>query len=83
MNLFQPDAADWPYEVQIDLPDGNRKYSQHARKNGDGTVSAIFWGPTGPAEEVFDSDYATLKERPWELAQRWYALFALLFAELE
>ena len=83
MNLFQPDPVDWPFEAQIDLPNGSREYSQHARKNTDGTVSVISWGPNGPAEQTFAAKYVTLKERPWELAQKWYVLFALLFAELE
>jgi hypothetical protein len=79
MSLFDPDKAEWPFEAQIDAPDGAREYSQFAKDNGDGTVSIISWGENGPMVKTFPIEQATLKERPWELAEKWYALFRKIF----
>ena len=79
MNLFDPDKAEWPFEAQIDAPDGAREYSQYAKDNGDGTVSIISWGDNGPMVKTFPIEQATLKGRPWELAEKWYVLFREIF----
>lgn len=79
MNLFNPDKTEWPFEAQLDTPDGSREYSQFAKNNGNGTVSIISWGDSGPEIKTFPIEQATLKERPWELSEKWYALFREIF----
>lgn len=79
MNLFNPDKTEWRFEVQIDTPDGSREYSQFAKDNGNGTVSIVSWGSSGPEIKTFPVELATLKERPWELAEKWHTLFRKIF----
>ena len=70
----------WPFEAYIDHGDGSREYCQHARDNGDGSVTVYgFCPPFGFAERTYPRDHVRLAERPWEKAQRWYDLFESIY----
>lgn len=71
----EPKPIDWPFEVFVSREDGG-EYSQHARDNGDGTVTYLMLElPAGFIEKTVPKAQARLKVRPWEIAKRWQDLF--------
>ena len=66
----------WPFEAVINHENGSREYRQHARDNGDGTVTAYERDlPGGYVERTYPKERVMLNERPWDKAQRWYELY--------
>jgi hypothetical protein len=72
----------WPFEVEIDHEDGSREYHQHARDNGDGTVTVYeLHFPQGYVERTYPRDRTTLRQRPWEKAAMWYDLYEQVYGD--
>lgn len=76
MSSDDPDPKLWPFEARVNLDDGGSEFHQHARDNGDGTVTVCeFRLSEGYVERIYPADKVKLSERPWEKAQRWYELY--------
>jgi hypothetical protein len=74
------DPKRWPFEVEIEHPDGSREYHQQARDNGDGTVTVNeLHFPEGYVERTYPADRVTLRQRPWERAAQWYELYERVY----
>ena len=70
---------EWPFEVQIDNPDGSMEQSTYAKENGDGTVSFISWGDRGPVVKTVTNELTTLRERLGDLESKWHERFREIF----
>jgi hypothetical protein len=72
----------WPFEIEIDHENGSREYHQHARDNGDGTVTVYeLHFPEGYIERTYPANRATLRQRPWEKAAMWYQLYEQVYGD--
>jgi len=70
------DPTLWPFEAINDHGNGSCEYHQHARDNGDGTVTVYeFDLPGGYVERTYPKERVKLRERPWDKARRWYELY--------
>ena len=73
----------WPFEIENDHDDGSREYHQHARDNGDGTVTVYeLHFPEGYVERTYPANRVTLRQRPWEKAAMWYQLYEQVYGDM-
>jgi hypothetical protein len=77
---FNPEA--WPFEAIIQHDDGQREYHQHARDNGDGTVSVYkLQLPRGYVEQRYPKAQVKLAERSSDKAKKWLDLYEQVFGK--
>jgi hypothetical protein len=79
---YDVNPEEWPFEAIIYHDGGGREYHQHARDNGDGTVSVYeLQLPGGYVERRYSKTQVKLTERPWDKAKKWYGLYERVYGK--
>lgn len=84
MNSSKEIDPEWPFNAVVRHENGDTSGYQHARDNGDGTVSVrIFEPPEGFVEQTYLKKQVNLIVPIWSKEKRWLELFKEVYPEIK